>query len=69
MTDELDQEHEISKLRDIARRAAVLVRWFSREDFPYVEFTADEMSAMNDDAEALAAALKRHGFYAEGWGS
>jgi hypothetical protein len=60
---------EVSKLRDIARRAAVLTRWFSSEDFPFVEMTEQEQAAINDDAQTLAAALERHGYYPEGWGN
>lgn len=64
----IDLDNEVSTLRDIARRAAVLARWFSREDFPFTEFTPDESSALNADAVALVAALQRHGYYPEGWG-
>jgi hypothetical protein len=64
-----EAEDESSKLRDIARRASVLARWFSREDFPYVDFTAEDRSALNADAEALVVALQRHGYYPEGWGA
>lgn len=64
----VDLDNEVSKLRDIARRAAILARWFSREDFPFVAFTPDEGSALNADAEAMVLALNRHGYYPEGWG-
>lgn len=62
-------EREVSVLRDIARRAAILVRWFSREDFPFTEQCDADTVALNDDAQSLTSALERAGFYAEGWGS
>lgn len=62
-------EAEVSDLRDIARQAAVLVRWFSREDVPWVEMTDAERESLNDDAQALAAVLERGGYYPEGWGN
>ena len=64
----MDLDNEVSALRDIARRAAVLVRWFSREDWPHVVFSADEIMGMDRDAQGLADALKRASYYQEGWG-
>lgn len=62
-------EQEVSVLRDIALRSAVLVRWFSREDFPWVELTREEQVAIDTDARALHNALIRAGTYQDGWGS
>lgn len=56
-------------LRDIARRAAILVRWHSREDYPFTELSERDREAMDRDAESLADALQRVGHYAEGWAS
>lgn len=64
----IDLSNEVSRLRDVARRAAVLIRWFSRADYPHVVMSIVERSALDADARALAEALQRHGYYAEGWG-
>ena len=64
----IDPDDDLSALRDIARRASVLVRWFSRADVPFVELTDRERQALDRDAEALADALQRAGYYREGWG-
>ena len=64
----IDPDDELSAVRDIARRAAVLVRWFSRADVPLLELSDRERQAMDRDAEALADALRRAGHYREGWG-
>ena len=64
----IDPDDELSALRDITRRASVLVRWFSRVDVPFVELSDRERQAVDRDARALADALQRAGYYHEGWG-
>ena len=64
----IDPGDELSALRDIARRASVLVRWFSRVDVPFVELSDQDRQAMDRDAGALADALRQAGYYREGWG-
>ena len=64
----MDLGKEVSVLRDIARRSAVLVRWFSREDWPHVVFSDDETGALDRDAKSLVDALQRAAYYSEGWG-
>ena len=66
--DGVDLEDEVLVLRDIARRAAILVRWHSQRDHPYTELTADDRLAMDRDAIGLADALQRAGYYTEGVG-
>ena len=63
-----DLEDEVLALRDIARRAAILVRWHSQQDYPFTELTDADREAMDRDAKGLADALQRAGHYAEGWG-
>jgi len=61
-------EDEVLVLRDIARRAAILVRWHSQKDYPFTELTDQAREAMDRDAKGLADALQRAGHYVEGWG-
>ena len=64
----IDPDDELSALRDIARRASILVRWVSRVDVPFVELSDRDRQAMDRDARTLADALRRAGYYREGWG-
>ncbi len=64
-----DHSDEAPMLRDIARRAADLVRRHGRADVPYVELTSDERRAIDRDAATLHDALHRAGYYPEAWGS